>query len=75
MVKEMCKVLKASESGYYRWLKNRGKQTCRQLLLVRSKKIISEHPDNDNYGIERIRAALFHRGINVSRRHGIPSYE
>ena len=64
----MCKALKISESGYYRWLKNHGKQTCRQLLLVRIKDIISEHPDNDNYGIERIRTALFHRGITVSRR-------
>lgn len=64
----MCKVLKVSESGYYRWLKNRSKQTCRQLLLVRIKELISEHPDNDNYGIERIKTALFHRGITVSRR-------
>jgi len=30
----MCKVLKVSESGYYRWLKNRGEPSSRQLLSV-----------------------------------------
>lgn len=64
----MCKALKISESGYYRWLKNREKPSARQLLSVEIKKILSEHPDNDNYGVERIRIALFQHGINVSRR-------
>ena len=27
----MCKILKVSESGYYRWLKNRKKKTKRKL--------------------------------------------
>jgi hypothetical protein len=44
-VAEMCRALKVSESGYYRWLKNRSKQTSRQLLLVIIKEIISEHPE------------------------------
>jgi len=64
----MCKALKISESGYYRWLKNQAKQTARELLTVKIKEIISEHPDNDNYGIERIKTALHYKGINVSRR-------
>lgn len=63
----MCKVLKVSESGYYRWLKNRSKKTNRQLLLVKIKKIIAEHPDNDNYGYDRIHKALKLKGIDVSR--------
>ena len=49
-VKSMCDVLKVSESGYYRWLKNRDKPTKRQLLLVEIHKVLEEHPDNDNYG-------------------------
>lgn len=64
----MCRVLKISESGYYRWLKNRDKPTARQLLSVEIQKILDEHPDNDNYGVERIRIALAQKGICVSPR-------
>lgn len=64
----MCIVLKISESGYYRWLKNKGKPTSRQLLSVKIKEIIEEHPDNDNYGIHRIGLALEQKSIKVSRR-------
>lgn len=66
--KQMCRVLKVSESGYYRWLRNRGRMTGRQLLSVQIRQIFEEHPDNDNYGIERIGLALEQRGIKVSRR-------
>ena len=63
----MCKVLKISESGYYRWLKNKDKPSKRQLLLVKINEILSEHPDNANYGYDRIHKALEIRGIKVSR--------
>ena len=64
----MCLVLKISESGYYRWLKNRAKPTARKLLSVKIKEILEEHPDNDNYGVNRIQSALERKGIHVSRR-------
>ena len=64
----MCRFLKISESGYYRWLCNQSKQTTRELLLVKIKEIIAEHPDNINYGINRMQTALQQRGINVSIR-------
>ena len=64
----MCRVLKISESGYYRWLKNRSKPTSRQLLSVKIKAILDEHPDNDNYGVRRMNTALEQRGIHVSQR-------
>lgn len=67
-VKGMCKCLKISESGYYRWLKNKSKPSSRQLLSVEIKKIIDEHPDNDNYGVLRMRIALEQNGITVSTR-------
>lgn len=67
-VKAMCAALKISESGYYRWLKNQAKQTSRELLTVKIKEILAEHPDNKNYGIERIKTALSHKGTTVSRR-------
>ncbi len=64
----MCRVLKISESGYYRWLKNRAKPTARELLSVEIKTILDEHPDNDNYGIKRMNTALEQKGIHVSLR-------
>ena len=64
----MCRVLKISESGYYRWLKNRSKPTSRQLLSVKIKEILDDHPDNDNYGVRRMNTALEQRGIHVSQR-------
>ena len=63
----MCRVLKVSESGYYRWLKNRQKPSSRQLLSVEIRKITDEHPDNSNYGTERMRIALKQAGIEVSK--------
>lgn len=62
----MCEVLKVSESGYYRWLKNKEKPTSRQLLSVEIQKIRDEHPDNDNYGVDRMRISLRQAGIDVS---------
>ena len=67
-VKAMCHVLKISESGYYRWLKNRQKPTARQLLSVEIQEVLDEHPDNDNYGVNRMTTALKQKGIHVSHR-------
>ena len=64
----MCRVLKISESGYYRWLKNRAKPTARELLSVEIRAILNEHPDNDNYGVNRMVTALAQKGVRVSRR-------
>ena len=61
-------MLKVSESGYYRWLKNRSKPTARELLSVEIEAILEEHPDNDNYGVRRINMALEQKGIRVSLR-------
>ena len=54
----MCRILGISESGYYRWLKNRAKPKARELLSVEIRKIAEEYPDNDNYGVNRMKAAL-----------------
>ena len=67
-VKLMCKVLKISESGYYRWLKNKDKPSKRHLLLVKINEILSEHPDNANYGYDRILKKLFEHEATVSIR-------
>ena len=64
----MCRVLHLSESGYYRWLRNRGRHSSRQLLAGKVKKILEEHPDNRNYGVNRVCLALEQDGVDVSRR-------
>ena len=61
-------MLHISESGYYRWLKNRNKPMARKLLSVQIQAILDEHPDNKNYGIDRLQTALERNGIHVSRR-------
>lgn len=63
--KAICRFLKISESGYYRRLRNQGKIGARQLLLVLVKiqRILSEHPDNKNYGVRRMQTALSQHGI------------
>ena len=64
----MCRVLHLSESGYYRWLRNRGRHSSRQLLAGKVKKILEEHPDKRNYGVDRVCLALEQDGVDVSRR-------
>ena len=64
----MCRFLKISESGYYRWLKNQSKPSKVQLLLVEINKILSEHEDNDNYGVRRMHTALEQHNVQVSLR-------
>ena len=64
----MCKALRVSESGYYRWLRHKNQASGRELLSVRIKEIINAHPDNDNYGVDRVLIALQLEGISASRR-------
>ena len=64
----MCRVLHLSESGYYRWLRNRDKHSSHQLLAAKVKEILEEHPDNRNYGVDRVCLALEQDGVDVSRR-------
>ncbi|WP_295091785.1 IS3 family transposase [uncultured Ruminococcus sp.] len=61
-------MLKISESGYYRWLKNPNKPTKQQLLLVEINIILAEHEDNNNYGVRRMHTALWQHGVQVSIR-------
>ena len=62
----MCRVLKLSESGYYRSLKATERTTRRQVLLVKIKEIIHRFPENENYGSRRIHLALQQQGEDVS---------
>jgi transposase InsO family protein len=65
-VRQLCSSLSVSESGYYKWKRNRSRQKAWQLLLAEIHKILAEHPDNENYGVERMMLALAQRGITRS---------
>jgi putative transposase len=62
-VRQLCSSLSVSESGYYKWKRNRSRPKAWQLLLAEIHKILAEHPDNENYGVERMMLALAQRGI------------
>jgi hypothetical protein len=61
-VHAMCRVVKVSESGYYRSLQSAGKPKPWQLLLVKIREIYNENPDNDNLALAesfwRLRSAV-----------------
>ena len=65
---EICKVLSVSESGYYRYRKNKEKPDRDALLSGAMKEILDEHPCNDNYGAPRMKQALAQRGIRAGLR-------
>ena len=66
-VKKLCKVLTVSETGYYKWKRNRSRPKSWQILLQEIYKILDEYPDNHNYGIDRILLALNQKGKYPSR--------
>ena len=66
-VVKVCKALNVSETGYYKWKRTRNKPRAWQLLLVKIHGILDEHPDNKNYGIDRVHIALQQMGVTVSR--------
>ncbi len=61
-------MLGVSESGYYRYLKSKGKPGKDELLSAEMKEILKEHPCNDNYGAPRMQQALEQRGIKAGLR-------
>lgn len=60
--------MEVSESGYYRFVKNMGKPSKKEILSVEIEGILEEHPYNDNYGAKRIQLALHQRGIKAGIR-------
>jgi len=64
--RQMCAALPVSESGFYKWKKNRSKPKAWQNLLAEMHKILDEDEENSNYGVERMRIALEQRGIKRS---------
>ena len=62
----MCRVLKVSESGYYHSILHICDPKPWQLLLVKIRQVYAQHPDNDNYGVNRVRLALEQDGITKS---------
>ena len=62
----MCAVLPVSESGFYKWKRNRKKVKAWQKLLAQMHKILEGDEENKNYGVRRMQIALEQRGIKCS---------
>ena len=65
-VRMMCAVLPVSESGFYKWKRDRGKLKKWQNLLAEMHKILDEDEENKNYGVRRMQIVLEQRGIKRS---------
>ena len=59
--RRLCSILGVSVSGYYRWLGSVSVTDRDALLLTRINEVLAEHPDNSNYGVNRVYLALAQR--------------
>ena len=64
----MCCVLNVSEAGYYKYIKNLDKPDKDTVLSAAIMEIIDESSFNDNYGVPRMKIALFNKGLKVGTR-------
>ena len=62
----LCAVLPVSESGFYKWKRNRKKVKAWQKLLAQMHAILDEDEENKNYGVRRMQIALEQRGLKRS---------
>jgi meiotically up-regulated gene 157 (Mug157) protein len=53
-VAALCRVLQVSESGYYKYLRNKSKPYKYADLLKQIYNLLKEDPENANYGVKRI---------------------
>ena len=54
----LCATLPVSESGFYKWKRNRKKMKAWQKLLAQMHEILDEDEENKNYGVRRMQIAL-----------------
>ena len=64
----MCCVLNVSKAGYYKYIKNLDKPDKDTVLSAAIMEIIGEVSFNDNYGVPRMKIALFNKGLKVGTR-------
>lgn len=67
-VRDCCRVLKVSPSGYYRWLRApEGKRQQRRAELAEQVRVVHE-ASRRIYGAPKIRAELLRRGLKLNRK-------
>lgn len=64
--RRMCAALPVSESGFYKWKRNKDKPKSWRKLLEEIHKILDEDEENSNYGVGRMQIALEQKGIRRS---------
>lgn len=60
--------MNVSESGYYKYVKNLGRPDRDAVLSAAIMEILDESSFNDNYGVPRMKLALFNKGLKVGDR-------
>lgn len=60
--------MNVSESGYYKYVKSLGRPDRDAVLSAAIMEILDESPFNDNYGVPRMKVALFNKGLKVGDR-------
>ena len=63
----MCRLFRVTPQGYRKWRSNRDRPYKHAALLATILKILTEDPENYNYGIVRVYQALQLRGYSVSQ--------
>ena len=63
----MCKVLKVSQSGYYRWKSNYISNIVKKIKVLKEKKTAIYFKSKQRYGSPKIRLELKVLGYKISR--------
>ena len=62
--------MNVSESGYYKYVKNLGRPDRDAVLSAAIMEILDESSFNDNYGVPRMKLALFNKGAHFTALAG-----
>ena len=64
-INRLCEILRVSESGYYKHLRNLKKPLKHTDLLAQIREILLEDEENYNYGVRRIYLALISLCVRI----------
>lgn len=64
----MCKVLKVSEQGYYKYIKTLNRPSKDDILSAAIDEVMDVSIYNDNYGADRMKIALEQKGLKFGKR-------
>ncbi len=75
-IKKLCRVMKVSESGYYKHVRSSDRPVQHADLLAQIHQLLREDEENANYGVRRIYEYLslnkgnYSASANLTQTHG-----